>query len=249
MAQLEAAIALDIKAYWDPCLAECETNYLCVYGSSVYEKDCNKSDIDLFVVTDARDFALSGLVNFVNSLHETHEREIDVEVPYANKVLYTSNEINQATSYSGFTVNGSVITIPPIEKTQEYLSSPAVKARLALNALTTPHLVIGKNYTKYNAARSRAEKAVTLLSAQLTKQPEFTVDDMYDALSFDDCGNTGEMFLGYKVEHHIVEKYLRELLYYRVERLVNENILEKSDESYRVCKDFNPVVYMQNDKV
>jgi arginyl-tRNA synthetase len=244
---LPVSISSEISGRFAGHIEENPTDYVCVYGSSVYSPDKLTSDVDLFTVTHGvGTLAVGPLVEFVRDLHIRHGRDLDAEVPYDNKVHYTAAEVEAAVQFAGFEVNGPNITVPPVRKEAAFLQSPAIKARLALNGLTTPHAVFGKDFSRYHTARERAGEAATLLAISLLGQEEFTIPALHEALTVAETGVSGEMFLGYKTEYPIVSEYLRGELSGGVDRLTKQRVVQSTMEGHMVQWDsFDPLGYMQ----
>ena len=244
---LPIAISNEITSHFTPHLEDNPTDYVCVYGSSVYSPDKVTSDVDLFVVTHgAGKLALGPLVEFITDLHVRHGRKLDAEVPYDNKVHYTDKEVETAIQFGGFQVDGPNITVPPVRKEAEFLQSPAIKSRLALNGLTTPHAVIGQNFSRYHVARERAGEAATLLGISLLGGEEFDVPMLREALTTSETGASGEMFLGYKTEYPIVDEHLLGVLSGGLDRLAKQGVVSPTFQGYNVQWDsFDPLGYMQ----
>lgn len=221
-----------------------EKDFLCFYGSSVYSKK-EQSDVDLFVATDGA-IATDALIDVVKKVHIEHDRQIDEEVPFCNKVRYSFIELMDSVNYGGFDRNGSRITVPAIQKDADFLNSQEVKLRLAFNALTTPHDVIGTNLTEYHFIRERAEEAAALLAIALNDDPVFTVDSLYNSLVVDEDGNEGEMFLGYKVEYDVVQTHLKTSIDNALDRLGRLEVVQIVQDGYYVDIDnFNPIETMR----
>lgn len=217
MTSLPADVSQEVGRFYKPYLTDNPDDFVCVYGSSLYKGSKSRSDIDLFLVTSenipASTVMMNGMVHFIRDMHIRLGRKIDEEVPYENKIYYTYNEVADAVCYSGFDHAEDTISIPDIIKETNFLSSPEVKARLALNALTTPHAVVALNLDKYKFIRKQAEDAVTLLAIHLTGQMECEVTDLYQSLVISKKNDeSGEMFLGYKTEHSAVEAHLMSVL-------------------------------------
>lgn len=244
---LPVSVSNEIGAHFAPHIEENPSDFVCVYGSSVYSPDKKTSDVDLFMVTHrSGNIALGPTVDFIRDLHDRHGRRVDEEVPYSNKVHYTAAEIEDALQFSGFDVNGSVITVPPIRKEAAFLQSSAIKARLGLNGLTTPHAVIGKDFSRYHLARERAGEAVALLAISLAGREEFDVPALHSALTVSETGASGEMFLGYKTEYLLVSEHLQGVLGGAVERLAKQSVINPTIEGYMVRWDsFDPQGYMK----
>ncbi len=244
---LPLTISNEVSTHFAPHIEENPSDYICVYGSSVYSPDKVTSDVDLFVVTHgAGKLAIGPVVDFIRDLHTRHGRRLDEEVPYQNKVHYKDAEIEDALQFSGFEVNGSVITVPPVRKEAAFLGSAAIKARLALNGLTTPHAVIGKNFSRYHTTRERAGEAAALLAISLLRREEFDVQSLHDALVVSETGASGEMFLGYKTEYPLVSEHLRGVLGGAVDRLAKHGVVNATTQGHAVSwETFDPKGYMQ----
>ncbi len=244
---LPVEITTEITDHFTDHLDKNPTDYICVYGSSVYSPDKLTSDVDLFAVVQKQgSLALDTTIEFIQDLHQRHGRELDTEVPYDNKVHYTAPEVEAAVQFGGFEVAGNRIVIPPVQKTIEFLSGAAIKARLLLNGLTSPHSVIGNDFSQYHSARSRAGEAITLLAVSLQAEQEFDVDRLLNTLTESPSGKSGEMYLGYKVEYPIVKEHLYGVLAGALDRLHSEKVIDKRSETYHVeWRTFDPVGYMK----
>lgn len=244
---LPIEITAEITNHFSDYLNQNPTDYICVYGSSVYSPDKLTSDVDLFAVTQkAGSLALESTIEFVQDLHLRHGRKLDAEVPYDNKVLYTSAEVESAIQFSGFETVGNRIMVPLVRKTAEFLQGPAIKARLFLNSMTTPHSVIGNDFSRYHSARERAGETIALLGVGLQTEEEFDLEMLMASLVETPSGRAGEMYLGYKVEYPIVKEHLYGALAGALDRLDKNGVIEKDREAYRVdWRTFDPVAYMK----
>jgi hypothetical protein len=250
---LPDTISSDLNAYFNAHFDDFPQDYVCVYGSSIYSPDKRTSDVDLFAVTHRKAgqqsllAASPSLAEFITGFHIEHGRRLDTEVPYDNKIQYTAEEIENAIQFGGFQVEGSKIIVPSVKKETSFLRSPAIKARLALNALTSPHLVIGEDLTRYQVARRRASEAATLLGVSLLDREEFDVPMVQAALTTSESGAVGEMFLGYKTEHPIVGEYLRSVVDDSLSRLSKESgMVTPSSHGYTINREsFDPPKYMK----
>lgn len=248
---LPLTVSNEITSYFSEHIDQNPQDYVCVYGSSVYSSEKRTSDVDLFVVTHTLDsLALSSLIDFVKDLHIRHGRILDAEVPYENKMHYTAQELEHATEFGGFQITGKEILVPPVRKEPSFLRSSEIKARLALNGLTTPHAALGKDFSKYHLARDRASETITLLAINLFHEDEFGVNDLHDALSVEqNTGMSGELFLGYKTEYPIVSEHLKGTLGGALDRLAINGVIFSTSEGYGVKRnEFDPLGYMKATK-
>lgn len=243
----------EISSYIDPHLEQQPLDYICVYGSSVYSADKTSSDVDMFVVTHTEQaFGVNSLIGFIKDMHTRHGRKIDEEVPFENKVHYSSSELAAALTFSGFDLSDEGnISVPPVRKEPAFLNSPAVKARLALNALTTPHAIIGKDLSHYSTTVRAAEVSATFLAANLANDSAFSVTDLYNALTESEDGQTGEMYLGYKTEYPAVESHIDEVLDRGLTNLVNDGVFKKQGKNYGFINKSKSLsyIYAQYDKL
>ncbi len=244
---LPTKVSVEISEFVDDHCSQHPEDYAVVYGSSVYSPDKVTSDVDMFLVSrDADNVAIDSLVAFIKDLHLKNGRSLDAEVPYENKVLYSLAEIDSAVNFSGFEVIDGKIVVPEVKKEAEFLQSDQIKARLALNGLTTPHVVFGKDFAQYHEARVKAGLAITILAISLSEQSRFNLDDLRDALVVGDDGQSGEMFLGYKTEYPIVDEHLVGILNAGLKRLIGCNAIEPWAGGYNIdSKIFDPLMCAQ----
>lgn len=245
---LPESISAEIDEHFASHFKKNSEDYIVVYGSSVYSSYNTTSDIDLFMVTHRPDrLALSSLVSFIKDMHIRHGRSLDEEVPFTNKVRYTNDELESAMQFGGFDIENSRIIVPPVRKEANFLQSPQIKARLALNSLTTPHVAIARNLSRYDTMHPRAHEAATLLAISLCGKEEFNTNDLLDALTTSKTGERGEMFLGYKTEYPSVSEYLSNVLMGGLERIAKNGVVKVSRDGYVIdANDFDPLKYMQS---
>lgn len=251
MYTLPSDVSFEISTYFESHLTRQPEDFICVYGSSLYKDANSRSDVDLFLVnqddTPIKPAALRSMANSIRNMHVRLGRKIDEEVPYENKLCYTPDEITGVLCFAGFVVNEASIMVPPVIKDADFLNSPEVKARLALNALTTPHVAIGKMLHKYHRTKELAENSATLLAASVVGNQEFDHQDLYDALAKGKNGEEGEMYLGYKTEFPAVESHLHQVLGDGVDRLVREGTFGVSGEMIHLeSETFDPQRIMYN---
>lgn len=243
---LPLGITKEITDYFEDHLEKHPHDYICVYGSSVYSPEKTTSDVDLFLVTQSPTYlAIGSLVTFIKDLHTSHGRKLDAEVPYENKVHYTDQEVEYAVQFGGFEVHGNRIVVPQIQKIPSFLGSAAMKARLALNGLTTPHTVIGNDFSRYHYSRTRAGESATLLGISLQSEQDFDIHMLSEALTKNQSGKQGELYLGYKTEYPIVQDHLYGTLAGGLDRLEDAHVVERSGDIYHVdWGNFSPYDYM-----
>lgn len=175
--------------------------FICIYGSYVNGHADENSDVDLLVAsTDFTKRDLDNIKKFVISFHKKHNLSLDNEVPYDVKLLITYRELNDAINLKGFKYdkNGD-LEIPKVEKNKDFLESYEVKLRLALNALTSPHIMLGNDNKSYERIKARAEKAIYKLANDLVgNKPNKTNEAILNVLLYGQDTEEGEMYLGYK---------------------------------------------------
>jgi len=188
-------------------------HFVCVYGSCASGYYCGTSDIDVFIFVEQYNVEiLTKSIDFLTDLHVQCRLNIDNEVPYANKLVVSYQDVVHAINLRPFFNANGECYVPPIEKTEKFLSSKEIRWRLILNALTSPHRFISGNKEKYLFFKVEAEKSITRLSYKLMNTPGPTLDDLVRRLLFGVHGEEGEMYLGYKNERKKIVKYLRNII-------------------------------------
>lgn len=188
-----------------------EEYFCCVYGSYPALRDTSQSDIDLYVAVPKFDKALlNELTEFIMRLHSAEGLNQDDEVPFYNKLLVSYCDVAAAVDLEPF-LNEKKLHVTPIEKSKEFLSSSHIRQRLIFNAFTTPHDYIAGNRLEYLQYRMRAEQGLYRLAVFLSPSLSPTIEKMVEALIYDEHGNSGEWFLGYK-DYDTIRAYLSFLL-------------------------------------
>ena len=118
-----------------------------LYGSTVYGKVSSDLDISFIVKKfDIKDY--ERIKNLTIEFQKQHEMNLDEEVPYSSKLVYTDSDVEYMLRNTPFKKVNGVYRITPIEKTPEFLSSKEMKYRLLLNILTTRSLTLQGNKEK-----------------------------------------------------------------------------------------------------
>lgn len=209
--------------------------FVCVYGSYLTGKKTKLSDVDLLVATEnytSRDFL--NIEKYVLDFHKKWKLKIDNEVPFSNKLLFTYNELKCAMKLAGLTYKSGKITVPAVKKNKQFLFSRKIKYRLAFNAFTTPHLIIGNDKQAYSELKNVAEKNLTLFCLN-NFQNEASTDKLVDVLLTGPRGETGEMYLGYKQYPKVIcylnDILFRQLIILKTNKIIsfNKNIIKFSN--------------------
>jgi len=222
----------ELKAFVETNVFSDDPNsFLILYGGSIYKK-LSESDLDFAVVTtDYTEEICIKLEAFVIQLHKKYDLRIDTEVPFRNKLVYSKKEIDYALGLRCFIKKGDRYEVPAIEKTKEFLASENVKARLIVNALTTPHEFWG-NAKEGAAAEIRASLAITVLALGLSDRPTFSTSELRGVLESSKRGEDGEDYLGYKTQYTIVNDYLDGSLGLGLSVLHDGGYLESEDRAH-----------------
>lgn len=211
-----------------------------IYGSYPNGTANEKSDIDAFICLPAiNDNIFQNIKSAVVEFHKTYDLGLDNEVPYENKLLYTFDEIISALNFEGFEMLNGHLFIPEVEKTTEFLSSHKIKLRLAFNALTVPHTILGSERKFIEHILSSSSVALTLLAIDLVSVEQFSIDELIHSLLFSTNGLEGEMFLGYKDLPSVRQK-LHDLLNEGLEYLSLKNYVVKiSTNAFKIRESFS----------
>ena len=220
-------------------------SFAIIYGSSVRTRSL-QSDLDVaFVLSKAIPGIQERAEVFIRELHDKHSLIIDQEVPFANKLVYTPSQVRNALSLSYFIdplSNRCVVS--PVRKEKDFLASAEVNGRLLLNALTTPHIVVGET-ERVSRFQELAGRQICLLSITLLLQDneKISPDNSFAVLETGRSGEKGEMYLGYKTEYEDTRKALKELLLESYNGLARDGTLLKQGDGWTMLDD--PIMNIQ----
>ncbi|QQG43312.1 MAG: nucleotidyltransferase domain-containing protein [Candidatus Daviesbacteria bacterium] len=197
-----------IKAHLEKVFGQ-RKYFALIYGSFANGMRNVGSDVDLCVITEEFSMKeLAALIRFILDLHSRNKLKVDNEVPFENKLMASYQDAEDASYMTGFEVRHEQIIIPPVEKSKNFLESRAVKLRLILNALTSPHIKMGNDLETYKKFKALAEKNTLLLAISLSFSDSFELDKLLQSLMIGRRGEEGEMYLGYK-QYPSVQVYMK----------------------------------------
>lgn len=206
-----------------------ERDFFIVYGSHGSKSSKEDSDVDVLLVMEKYDGAVfESLKEFIIQLHKKYGLAFDEEVPYENKLVSTFADVEAAINLEPFKKPGTLaLSVPPVEKTSEFLASRPIRLRLILNALTSPHMFLTGDKERYSEFKNRAEHAIIKLGTALSAKSTPTQEDIFNVLTRSPNGQSGEWWLGYKAEKPIVSDYLKDVV--RLRYVQNKKPLFDSD--------------------
>lgn len=210
-----------------------------IYGSNIL--DINSSDLDVCIICDnVSNDDKEKITKKVIEFHHKYNLKIDQEVPYENKLIFSYQDIKDAIIDNPF-VDRGIISINPIVKTKEFLSSIEMKKRLILNILTTKHITI--NCKKIiNEYEKKAWDVILNTIIENASLNDLSPKNILKNLYRDVCtGNEGEMFLGYKNNNIEKEKYLVKQIKKALKRY------KKKKRTIILCNNLNP--FLPNKKI
>lgn len=210
-----------------------------IYGSNIL--DINSSDLDVCIICDnVSNDDKEKITKKVIEFHHKYNLKIDQEVPYENKLIFSYQDIKDAIIDNPF-VDRGIISINPIVKTKEFLSSIEMKKRLILNILTTKHITINckKIINEYEKKAWDVILNTIIENASLNDlSPKNILKNLYRDVY---TGNEGEMFLGYKNNNIEKEKYLVKQIKKALKRYKNKK------KTIILCNNLNP--FLPNKKM
>lgn len=198
-----------------------------LYGSTVYGKVSSDLDISFIVKKfDEKDY--EKIKNLTIEFQKQHKMNLDEEVPYSSKLVYTDSDVEYMLKNTPFKKINGVYRISPIEKTPQFLSSKEMKYRLLLNILTTRSLTLQGNTEKIDKYRQKAWDLLVKIIISYNELSEFDLDHFIKLLYKDEkTNNEGEMFLGYKTNIKQKQLDLEDDCERTFDRLVKEGKLKK----------------------
>ena len=169
-----------------------------VYGSSAYGK--KSSDLDVVFILKQCNKKLYDLIEkYTIQFQIDRGMQIDQEVPYINKLVYTFNELQNILDYSVFPFCKGKYNINPILINEEYFKSVEMKNRLMLNILTTYSVLINGNKKEFENYRMLAWKNIIVIVSSYYDLDVINIEDFTKSLYLDNKTKAyGEDFLGYK---------------------------------------------------
>ncbi len=180
-----------------------------IYGSNIYRE--NSSDLDVCIIVKKNNKKLQQkIISETLKFHCKNDLKIDDEIPYSNKLIYTTDEIVDVLKNPPF-VKNSQIVIHDIEKTKKFLSSKEMRQRLLLNILTTDHLTVGKSTIKYEEEAFKIIVNIIIKYFNIDNKSEKDILKCMYTNKY--TGASGEMYLGYKKNFRQKEIYLQKKIH------------------------------------
>ena len=213
------------KEYSNCVLNKFENLIPILYGSSVF--GINGHDLDICFISDKELLKeeLKELINITRFYHNKYKLIVDEEVPYANKLIYPKEFINDTFINGPFPIIDEKYQIPQIVKTREFLSSINMRKRLLLNILTTKHLVLHDNQEGIENYSKKAYEYMINVLISYANLNSFTEEELYKVFVKDPYSKVdGELYLGYKTNFKERVVYLKS----RINMCLNE-MLEKEE--------------------
>lgn len=198
-----------------------------MYGSTVYGMVSHDLDIS-FIVRSFNQEEYEKIKARTIEFQTSHNMELDQEVPYSSKLVYTDSDVEYMLKNSPFQKANGIYVISPIEKTEEFLNSKEMKYRLLLNILTTRSILLQGDKAKIEAYKQRAWDLLVKVIISYNQLSEIDIDYFLKLLYRDEKTNQeGELFLGYKTNIRQKQLDLEEDCESALERLSKEGKLKK----------------------
>ncbi|PES14867.1 aminotransferase, partial [Bacillus anthracis] len=178
-----------------------------VYGSQSWNYFNKKnSDIDMmFIVKNEQSKMKQQLITDFIKLNKSLNYALDTEVPYENKLVISLDDILKALEGLAFQKNNT-LSIQPILKTKQFLSSDTIKYRLILSAFTTNPLLISGEIDLFVNITQLAFLVILNVVITHYKCDYFTIQDLVEKILTNGI-HSGEEYLGYKSHPIQIESY------------------------------------------
>lgn len=197
-AALESDLFIEFRS-WVRSFLEGEKYFCIIYGSSAFEKTLFESDIDVMIFVDdafVTEKNIEIATKKVIELHRKYNLPIDEEVPFAKKLLVPFSFLESVLVGRGFKPEGVKLIVPDIIKSEEFLASKDLLARLCLNVMTTKSILLSGEFDTFYSFREMATEFIIALMLMNYNWIE-SFDDLVDKL-YSDGTREGELYLGYK---------------------------------------------------
>lgn len=212
---------------------------LILYGSTVY--GVRTSDLDLCFISDDKfdDVQFQKLRKMTIQFHEEFKFKIDEEIAYEDKLVYQKSFIEEAITNLPFPMIDGKYYIPPIEKTNDFLTSSDMKKRLLLNIFTVKRQILFGDEELVDYYSRIAWENIIKVVISYCELNDFDIDTFVNLLYEDPFnGNKGEMYLGYKDNLTGKMEYLKNAVSESLIELENQHKLVKIKKLYAVGNDW-----------
>lgn len=211
--------------------------FILLYGSSVDNICSSDLDICLFVHSYTEE-DVKKLKDITILFHRENKLEIDEEVPFENKIIYSFHEIGDMLLNPPFNIHRNEFKISPVEKKEGYLSSKEMRERLLLNILTNKYLLVQGNGKIFKEYSNQAWNSIIRVIFSYLGKPLLTIDEFISHLCTNTIsGATGEDYLGYKKDDVSSLKYIRSEISRRFNTLVASKLMSKDELGKYSCSD------------
>lgn len=210
-----------------------------LYGSTVYGKISSDLDIS-FIVKRYNKEEYEKIRDLTIEFQKRHNMDLDAEVPYSSKLIYTQQDVEYMLRNSPFRIENGMYRITPIEKTNEFLGSKEMKYRLLLNILTTRSLLLIGDSRRISEYCQRAWDLLVKIIVSYNQLTEIDIDEFIRLLQRDKkTEQDGEMFLGYKTNIPQKQLDLEDDCEKALERLKKEGkLIQQSTRKFKINEDW-----------
>lgn len=210
-----------------------------IYGMNIF--DINSSDMRVCIVCDKiGNDDKEKMTKKVIEFYHKYNLKLDHEVPYGNKFIFSYQDIKEAVINNPF-VNRGIISINPVVKSEEFLSSVEMKKRLILNILTRKHVTINCRKTIKDYEKKAWDVIIDTI-IEYAGLNDLSSENILRNLYCDFyTGNKGEMFLGYENNNVENEKHL----IYQIKKALKRYKNKKG--KIILCNNLNP--FLPNKKI
>lgn len=206
--------------------------FVFVYGSMAYGDDNDCSDIDLMMIVngDPREY-FPDIMQILHDVSTEYECSLDCEIPYVRKLVISSQEARSAVSGGSFYTVDGAFHLPPVEKSDLFLSSPHMVGRLIVNAIGGTNRFIAGSWNFYEEMNNSARDILVKLMFELYHDEDMTPADLVRRL-ISDGKYEGEHYLGFKRKGD-QEMLLIAIFERHLERMANERRISKSGDAFQ----------------
>ncbi len=207
-----------------------------LYGSSI--RGVANSDFDVCTIMHFYDEqVVKTIKDLTIEFHKSNGLQVDNEVPFDNKIIYSFSDIEKMLSEPPFPKYNGKFILKPMEKNPEYLSTHEVKLRLLLNVLTTYSVVLTGNELIIQHYKDAAwELIIELMYSYMDYKP-LSIEQFVESLCKNPFGvQAGENFLGYDKNDIKLSDHLSKMSELNFEKLIKTGQMSKSGNQYILQK-------------
>jgi len=195
------------------------------YGSHITTPSNKNSDLDLVTICDS--ISMEDILNLkkhIINFHNTHNLEIDEEVPFEKKLICPYSLMDEAVLGKGFHYDSRGFpSVPLLDLSPEYLSSDELMRRILLNTITNKSFLLSGSQDDYEKYQDLGWRKIVEVIFKMNRNIPLEESSFLE-LMISNGERTGREYMGYMPEG-AVREYLKGRISFYFEKFKKESLL------------------------